>query len=118
MKKNKILVLDDDPGVRESLAEYLEKQGYMSITASTGKEALIKLKKEAPLVALIDLRLGNMFGLEVMKEIKKLSPRTECIVFTGYASQKSAIEAIHLGAFDYLEKPYNLSIIVDCQKGD
>ena len=108
MKKNKILVLDDDPGVRESLAEYLEKKGYISITASTGKEALIKLKKEAPLVALIDLRLGNMFGLEVMKEIKKLSPRTECIVFTGYASQKSAIEAIHLGAFDYLEKPYNL----------
>ncbi len=108
MDKKAILIVDDDPGVRETLSHILRKKGYMPITAAIGKEALDKIKDEMLYVALIDLKLEDMSGLEVMKNIKKHFPMTECIMITGYASQGSAIEAVNLGAFSYMEKPYDM----------
>ena len=108
MDTKAILIADDDPGVRETLSHILKKKGYMPITAATGKEALDKIKDEMLYVALIDLKLEDMSGLEVMMNIKKHSPMTECIMVTGYASQGSAIEAVNLGAFSYIEKPYDM----------
>ena len=61
-----------------------------------------------PVVALIDLKLEDMSGLEVMEKIKERSPDTECIVLTGYATQASAIEAVNLGAYGYVQKPYEI----------
>ena len=106
--KRKILIVDDDPKLRKTLFDILRDENYAPITASTGKEALSKIKEETPAVALIDLRLEDISGLEVMKGIKKYCSDIQCIVLTGYASQSSAIKAVNLGAYSYLQKPYDM----------
>ena len=106
--KATILIIDDDPSLRKTLSDILRAKGYLPIDASTGKEALDRVKDEMPAVALIDLKLEDMSGLEVMKEIKERSPFTECIVITGHASQATTIEAIKLGAYGYIQKPYDM----------
>jgi len=78
------------------------------VTAATGKAALDEIEQETPAVALLDLRLEHTSGLEVLKKIKTRSPGTECVLLTGYASQASAIEAINLGAYSYVQKPYDV----------
>ncbi len=108
MKTKSILIVDDDPKIRKTLSGILKAKGYATIAAATGKAALDKVQEEKPLVALIDLKLEDMPGLEVMEKIKEHSPGTECIVLTGYASQASAIEAINLGAYSYMQKPYDM----------
>ena len=106
--KRKILIVDDDSKSRKILCDILKAKGYLPISASKGKEAVGKFKEEIPVVALIDLKLGDMYGLEVMGEIKKHTSGTECIVLTGYASKDSAIQAVNLGAYSYFQKPYDV----------
>ena len=106
--KISILIVDDDPGLRETISEIISPEGYVPIGVATGKAALDRVEEEMPAVALIDLRLEDMPGIEVMGEIKERSPATECIVLTGYASQASAIEAVNLGAYGYVQKPYDM----------
>ena len=106
--KARVLVVDDDPGLRKTLSDILRAKGYAVVAVDKGKTALEMAKDENPIVALIDLRLEDMSGLEVMREIKKRSPATQCIVLTGHASQASAIEAVNLGAYSYMHKPYDV----------
>jgi len=106
--KRTILIVDDDLKVRKTLSDILQTQGYVPIAAATGKAALDRVEREMPVVALIDLRLEDISGLEVMRGIKERSPGTECTVLTGYATQKSAIEAVNLGAYSYVQKPYDM----------
>ncbi len=103
-----VLIVDDDPRFRKVLYDILQGKGYIPISVATGRAALDRAADRVPSVALIDLRLEDMSGLEVMGEIKKCSPTTQCILLTGYASQASAIEAINLGAYSYVQKPYDL----------
>jgi PAS domain S-box-containing protein len=105
--KSKIIIVDDDPKLRKSLSDILKVKGYDCITAAKGKVALERVKEEKPAAALIDLNLPDMSGLAVMQEVMKHSPDTECVVLTGHASQASAIEAVNLGAYSYLQKPYD-----------
>ena len=117
MNTKTILIVDDDPKIRKTLSDILRAKGYAPTTAATGKKALDMVKKGIPYVALIDLRLEDMSGLGLMKVIKERSPATECIVITGYASQESAIEAINLGAFSYVQKPYDMEqLLVTIQR--
>jgi PAS domain S-box-containing protein len=102
-----ILIVDDEPFLRKSLSDILRRKGYQPLAASQGKTALEEIQRTPPVVALIDLKLEDMSGLEVMRGIKALYPETECIVITGNATQSSAIEAVNLGAFSYILKPYN-----------
>jgi len=104
----RILIVDDDPKLRKTLSDILERKGYKPITVATGKEALNKVREEGPALALIDLKLGDMSGLEVITEIKKCSPGTESIVLTGHASKESAIEAVNVGAYSYVQKPCDM----------
>ena len=106
--KDSILIIDDDPKLRKTLSDTLKAKGYKPITAATGKKALDMVKEERPAIVLVDLKLGDMSGLEVLREIKECSPGTECIVLTGYASRASAIEAVNLGAYGYVQKPYDM----------
>jgi PAS domain S-box-containing protein len=110
--KSSVLIVDDDPKLRKTLSDILTAKGYTPIAAATGKAALEKVKEQLPDVALIDLRLEDIPGLEVMREIKEHSPGTECIVLTGYASQVSAIEAVNLGAYGYVQKPYDMELLL------
>jgi len=80
--KARVLVVDDDPGLRKTLSDILRAKGYAAVAVDKGKTALEMSKDENPTVALIDLRLEDMSGLEVVREIKKRSPTTQCIVLT------------------------------------
>ena len=103
-----ILIVDDDPKLRKTLSDILRAKGYAPTAVETGKSALASAKEEPPAVALIDIKLEDMSGLEVIKGIRELSPRTECIILTGHASQESAIEAVNLGAYSFIQKPYDV----------
>ncbi len=106
--KEKILVVDDDPNLRKTLADILRVKGYAAAVAATGAEAIAAAEHEPVSLALIDLMLPDMHGFEVMARIKAISPLTEVIILTGHASMDSAIEAIGRGAFSYLLKPYQM----------
>lgn len=107
-KKSKILVVDDDPHLRKTLADILRIKDYDSVVAGTGAEAIKAVEHETFNLALIDLILPDIPGLEVMARIKALSPLTEAIILTGHASMDTAIEATKKGAYSYLLKPYQM----------
>jgi|GEM_PF-461855 len=107
-----ILVVDDDPHLAKTLSDILRLKGYSPFIADHGKLALEKLEEVSPAVVLIDLKLPDMDGLKVMGGIKKRSPHTECIVLTGHASQTSAIKAVNMGAFSYVQKPYDIEHLI------
>lgn len=103
-----ILIVDDDQNLRRTLEDILRAKGYRPISVSCGTSALVSLENEVPAVALIDLKMEDMSGLDLMAKIRKQFPTTECIMITGHASSETAIEAINLGAYSYLEKPYDV----------
>jgi diguanylate cyclase (GGDEF)-like protein len=107
-KRTTILVVDDDPALRKTLADILRLKGYESVTAATGAEAVAAAQTQPISLALIDLMLPDMPGMEVMERIKAISPLTEAIILTGNASLDSAIEATKKDAFCYLLKPYKM----------
>ena len=106
--KGKILVVDDDPNLRKTLSDILRVKGYETAVAASGAEAIAAAEHETFSLALIDLMLPDMPGLEVMARIKAISPPTEVIILTGHASMDTAIEAIRQGAYSYLFKPYQM----------
>jgi two-component system response regulator AtoC len=105
-KKVKILVVDDETIVRESLRDWLSDVGHHVLIAENGPQALKIMEKEKPSVALVDLVMPGMDGLEVLKRAKEISPDTEVIVITAYGSIPTAITAMRQGAYDYVEKPF------------
>ncbi len=104
----RILIVDDDVSLRKTLSDILKVKGFAPVACETGKEALERITQEEIIIALIDLQLADISGLEVVRGIKERSPQTECILLTGHASQATAIEAVNLGAYSYFQKPYDL----------
>ena len=103
-----VLVVDDDPFMRELLAEALSEAGYDVISAADGKQALQRLSLNEFEVALIDLSLPDVDGMELVSSTADGSPETQIIIMTGYPSLDSAIEALRQGAQDYLIKPFKI----------
>lgn len=106
MPKSRVLVVDDELILRVALEKILKENGFEVVSCDTGKKALQYLEKEAFDIALVDVRLPDGNGLDLLKEIKKISPETGVIIITAYAEVKSAVKAIKEGAFDYLSKPF------------
>ena len=107
-KKDSIIIVDDDPNIRKTLSNIFKVKGYKAIAVATGENAIKKVGEGNIDIALIDLKLEDMTGIILMKKIKKLCPDIECIILTGYASEDTAIEAVNLGAYSYIKKPYNI----------
>ena len=103
-----ILIVDDDPGYRKTLHDILKLKGYAPTSFASGVEALRDGISAAPAVALIDLTLKDMPGLEVMKTIKTHFPSTACIVFTGYPLPDLASQAMKQGAHSFVYKPFEI----------
>jgi DNA-binding NtrC family response regulator len=106
MKKVKILVVDDEIVVRESLSDWLKDAGYQVFTAESGCEALEMIEKEKPGIMIADLMMPGMDGIELMKKAREQQPGLEVVIVTAYASIPTAITAMKEGAYDYIEKPF------------
>jgi DNA-binding NtrC family response regulator len=106
MSKGKILVIDDEDIVLMSCHRALTPEGYDVKTAKSGVEGLKMLENEPFNVALIDVKMPDMDGMEVLKKIKERWPDVAVIIITGYSAIATAVSSIKLGAFDYIEKPF------------
>jgi signal transduction histidine kinase len=100
-----VLVVDDEDSVLVTIQGVLDLDGYRVVAVSSGQRALELIRAESFDAALIDVRLGDRDGLEILRELRRVSPDTAAIVLTGYASVDSAVAALREGAYDYLPKP-------------
>lgn len=105
-KKAKILVVDDEAIIRESLRDWLSDVGHQVLTAENGPQALEIIRKEEPGIVIADLVMPGTDGIELMKNAKEISPNIEVIIITAYGSIPTAINAMREGAYDYIEKPF------------
>jgi two-component system response regulator YesN len=104
MPKATLLICDDEPGVRDSLKLILEGH-FNLIFAADGEEAILQVKSLHPDLAILDVKMPRMNGLECLKKIKQMDPKLKVLVLTGYESGDVASEVIHAGAANYLTKP-------------
>lgn len=104
MPNDRILVVDDDPGILSVLSRFLGHQGYTVVSAGSGREAMDAVQAASYPLVILDLKLPDIPGIEVMASLKSQSPDTEVILFTGLGGMESAVQALRLGAYDYIVK--------------
>ena len=104
-----ILVVDDEENAREGLSKILSKEGYRVETASNGKEAIDNLKRQRYDLVITDMRMPLMDGFEVLREIKKMDENIGVIMITAYGEVESYLEAMNMGAFEYINKPVRVN---------
>jgi DNA-binding NtrC family response regulator len=105
--KGSILIVDDENVVRDSLAKWFEEEGYSVDTATSAREALLKLPRQRWDLALVDIKMPGMDGLELHRKIREVDPSLIVIIMTGYASVETAVQALKDGAYDYIMKPFD-----------
>jgi len=108
MDRPRILVVDDEKVVTQLFKRALEEKNYEVLTAENGCEALQRIEKRSFNLLIIDLKMPGMSGVDVLKEIKKINPYIEVIVITGYPTVELAVEAIKIGAYDFICKPFEM----------
>ncbi|MGD2271884.1 MAG: response regulator [Desulfobacterales bacterium] len=108
----KVLIIDDEQHILDLLYEILERRGFDVYPATSGEEGIEVFKKEKPTVVLTDIRLPRASGIDILKFVKRVSPVTQVIMISGYGSTDDVIEALRLGASDYLMKPFNIGILI------
>lgn len=106
MGEARILIIEDEEYIRENLSEILELHGHKVVAAPNGESGLEIARKSEFDVVLTDLKLPGINGIEVIRSVKAISPDTACIILTGYATVETAVEAMRVGAFTYLKKPF------------
>jgi DNA-binding NtrC family response regulator len=105
VERPRILIIDDDENIRESLAMLLEAKGYIVDTAKDGKEAVSKSNANFYNLALIDIRLPDMDGISLLTAMRETIPKMVKLIVTGYPSLENAVEAVNRGADGYILKP-------------
>ncbi len=112
MAKAQVLIVDDEEGIRESLSQIIEDEGYETATASSGEEAVKAVQETLPDLVLLDIWMSGMDGIQTLQEIKALYPDLPIIMISGHANIESAIKATKMGAYDLLEKPLSLDKVL------
>jgi DNA-binding NtrC family response regulator len=107
-----ILVVDDEELIRRSLRMALESAGYTVRVAANGADALVSIGADPPDCALVDLRLGDMDGLDVLRRARQRLPGLKAIVITAHGDVDSAVQALRLGAYDFIRKPFDLEEVI------
>jgi DNA-binding NtrC family response regulator len=108
MKRNKLLVVDDEHLIRWSLEQNLKKQGYDVVTAGSGEDALQLMREEQPDLVLLDIQLPGISGIDVLEKIKEYDEDIIVIMVTANSGLENAVKAMRHGAYDYINKPFNL----------
>jgi DNA-binding NtrC family response regulator len=111
-KRPRILIVDDDEGIRTVLATVLEENGYTVDTAECGKEAIEKTQTNLYNLALIDIRLPDMEGTQVLAKMKDTTPKIRKIIITGFPSMQNSVEALNKGAHAYIMKPFDMDKVL------
>jgi len=106
MPKSRILVVDDEAAIRDSLKMTLEYEGYEFLSAATGQEGLALIERESPDLVLLDVKMPGMDGLEVLDRIRAINDALPVVVVSGHGTISTAVEATKKGAFDFIEKPF------------
>lgn len=106
-----LLVVDDEPGIRQVLADFLVARGHSVEQAGSGSQAIALLKGAAFAVVFLDLSMPGMDGLEVLRRIRAASPGTAAVMISGVTDQTLAAQAMDLGAFDFITKPFDLEYV-------
>ena len=109
----KLLIVDDDLPFRERLTRSMEKKGFEVVSSPGFKDSLSKVNEISFDYAVVDMRLEDGSGLELVKELQKISPQTKSLLLTGYGNIATAVAAIKSGAIDYLPKPAEIEQIYD-----
>ena len=107
-EQRRILVVDDEVFVRDLLSDFFGKLRFTVVTASDGSAGIAALEKEPFNVVLVDLKMPGMSGTETLREIRRIRSAIPVIIMTGYPTIDSSIEALRLGAYDYIIKPFKL----------
>jgi two-component system nitrogen regulation response regulator NtrX len=107
-----ILVVDDEPGIRQALSQMLEYEGYTVRTAKDGPSALESYAVEPPDLVLLDIKMASMDGLEVLDRLREQDPDVVVVMISGHGSVETAVEALKRGAFDFLEKPPDREVVL------
>ena len=111
-----VLVVDDEAGFRGFLELELQRLGISVQTAGSGAESLLLMKETSFDVVITDVTMPEMDGLKLLQEIKRISPRTEVIVVTGFGAVETAVFAMRQGAYEFVLKPYDLDTLMSCVK--
>ena len=105
MSPSRILVVDDEPGIRQAMGQLLEYEGYEVRTATGGTDGIAEYEKFRPHLVFLDVKMAGLDGLEVLKRLRKLDGNATVVMISGHATIQTAVEATQLGAYDILEKP-------------
>ncbi len=111
--KPKLLIVDDEEGYVSILSKRLTKRNFIVKTALSGAQGIQELRRNDFDVAILDLKMEGMDGIEVLKIFKQMAPQLEVVMLTGHGSEQAAREGIKFGAFDYLTKPCELDELVE-----
>jgi len=110
--EKKVLIVDDEERVVQSIAGVLEDEGFRVAKAKSGEEAIKVFQQEEPDITLLDIWMPGMDGIEVLKRLKWISPDCQVIMISGHATISTAMTAVKLGAFDFIEKPLSLDVLL------
>lgn len=108
MEKRKVLIVDDQNGIRVLLVEVFSSEGYQTSQASNGKLALEIVRKDPPDLVLLDMKIPGMDGLDILKHIKQINPSIKVIMMTAYGELDMIKEATDLGALMHFTKPFDI----------
>ena len=111
--KARILVIDDDEGIRKVITTALNDESYITDTASNGKEAIEKSKANVYNLAIIDIHLPDMEGTQLLSELEETTPKMRKIIVTGFPEVQNAIAAVKKGANDYITKPVKIDVLIN-----
>src|SRR5262245_25882754 len=103
--RGRVLVIDDEEAIRKSLRMVLEYEGYEFLEAASGPEGLETLKRESPDALLLDIKMPGMDGVEVLDVLRGRDQQIPVLMISGHGDIPTAVEAIHKGAYDFIEKP-------------
>jgi DNA-binding NtrC family response regulator len=109
----RILIVDDDENIREVLATILEDEGYTVESVDTARKAIEKTRRNFYNLALIDVRLPDLEGIELLTKIRDTTPRMRKIIITGYPTMQNAVEAVNKGADAYVLKPFDIKKVLE-----
>ena len=107
-----LLIVEDDKSFLQRLARAMEARGFVVATAESVADGLLQVEKAAPAFAVVDMRLGDGNGLDVISAVKRRRPEARAIILTGYGNIATAVDAVKLGAVDYLAKPVDADDVV------